>query len=324
MWKLCRLRQLQQAVRAAGRQAVTGRVVEHAHAHVQLGLVHLAVLRHHLQVGPVGAARHRQDAHAQRGQPRELHGPAGLLHHHRIARAQQRAAHDVQRVCGAHGGDDVLGIGVHVERGQLLRQHPAQAAVAHRLAVLKREVLQGARAGDLAHGGRHEGRLQPVGRKHAHARVRLVADLVEHAADQRRRVDGRRPAAGPRGSGLGFARQTVGARRGHFAHEEAPVLARLHQALREQLVVGGHHGGGAHAVLQRALAHRGQARTGRQQAAADAVGEAHGELLGQGLCGVFISMSGHPSSACTVASTNTDSQLRRSTVLVVYWRKSVH
>ena len=182
--------QLQHAVGAARAEAVARGVVEHAHAHVQLGLVHFAIPGHHLQVWPVSAARHGQDAHTEGRQPRKLHRPAGLLHHHRVARAQQRAAHDVQRMRGPHGGDDVLRHRVHVEGGELLGQQAAQVRIAQRLAVLQRKILQAARVGDLAHRSGHEGGLQPLGRKHAHAGLRLVADLVEHAADERRGVDG--------------------------------------------------------------------------------------------------------------------------------------
>ena len=57
--------QLEDAVRTAGRQAVAGRVVQHADAHEQFGPMDLAIARHDLKVGAIGATRHRQDAHAQ-------------------------------------------------------------------------------------------------------------------------------------------------------------------------------------------------------------------------------------------------------------------
>jgi ABC-type Mn2+/Zn2+ transport system ATPase subunit len=114
--------QLQHAVGAAGRQAVAGRVVEHAHAHIQLGPVHFAVAGHDLQIGAIGAARYRQDLHAQCRQAGKLHRPAGLLHHHRIAGPQKSPAHDIQRMGGAHGGDDLLGRRLYVQAGQLLGQ----------------------------------------------------------------------------------------------------------------------------------------------------------------------------------------------------------
>ena len=64
---------------------------------------------HRRQVGPVAAARHRQHAHAERGQPRVLDRPAGLVDQHAVAGAQQGAGDDVERVRGADGGDDLLG-----------------------------------------------------------------------------------------------------------------------------------------------------------------------------------------------------------------------
>ncbi len=70
-----------------------------------------------------------------------------------------------------------------------------------------------------------------------------------------------------------------------IAHEEAALALGLHQALGLQLVVGGDHGVRAHALLARALAHRGQARAGGQQPRADALGKALGQLVGQGAVG---------------------------------------
>ncbi len=50
---------------------------------------------------------------------------------------------------------------------------------------------------DAAHRRRHEGRFQPVGRKDAHAGLRLVARAMEHAADQGAGI-GRHQGAGAR------------------------------------------------------------------------------------------------------------------------------
>ena len=79
---------------------------------------------------------------------------------------------------------------------ELGRQAAAQAAVARRLAVLQREVLQRPGAGHAAHRSGREGRVQPLGREHAHAGLRLVARAMEHAADE---------GAGIGGHGLGGA-----------------------------------------------------------------------------------------------------------------------
>jgi hypothetical protein len=239
--------------------------------------VRLQQRAHHVQVRPVRPARHRQQAHAQAGQPRVFHRPAGLVDQHGIARLQQRARHDVQPVRGAQRGDDLARRAGHADVGQPVRQRLAQARVAGRVAVLQ---AGGAGAGRFgrhraAQRGVQQRQVQPFGRQRAHAgrRQRVV---LEHAADQRGRVHRRRAVRARR---RGRATQRFG--RPRLAHEEAALAARLHQPLRQQLVVGGHHRGRAHAVAARAVAHRGQAGAGHQQPLADALGVARGQLLGQ-------------------------------------------
>ena len=190
-----------------------------------------------------------------------------------------------------------------------LRRRPLSPAG---LAVLQRELLQGLGAGHAAHCGRHEGRLQPVGREHAHAGLRLVARPVEHAADE---ACSHRPAPSGRqrlraGSGRGRARR-AGDR---VAHVEAALAPRFHQALRQQLVVGRDHRVRAHALLSRAFAHRGQARAGRQQAVADALGKAVGELLRERLGGG--SCQHAASLFCVETATDTGSS---SCLQNLYW-----
>ena len=183
------LGQLQHAVRVAGGEAVARGVVEHTHTHKQLGRVGFAVPRHHLQVGPVGAARHRQDTHAQSSQPGKFDRPAGLFHHHRVTRLQQCAAHDVECVGGPDGGDDLARGDRNVDGGQSVRQHLAQGRVTHGVAVFERMVVQQHAAGGPAHGGGHEASFQPIGREHPRAGLRFAGRLVEHAPDQGRGVD---------------------------------------------------------------------------------------------------------------------------------------
>jgi hypothetical protein len=77
----------------------------------------------------------------------------------------------------------------------------------------------------------------------------------------------------------------------------------------------------------RALAHRRQARAGRQQPGADALGKRAASCSVRDWVAVFISMAGHPWAwACTgKRATNTDlHQLRCQTVLVVYWSARLH
>ena len=198
--KVVLLRQLQQLVRAGGAERAAGGVVQHADADEQArrlgraGAV-FAVARYHRQIGPAGQARHGQQAHAQRGQAGKFHRPAGLFHHHRITGLEQGAADDVQRLRGADGGDHLRGRGVDALLGQPCGQHTAQRGVALRIAIADAGVQQPAPAADALQRGRHERVFQPLGRQHAHARLRAVAAAVEHAAHQRRRADGRVQAA---------------------------------------------------------------------------------------------------------------------------------
>ena len=180
-------------------------------------------------------------------------------------------------------------VGVDALAGQPRGQHAAQAGVALRLAIAHGGVEQLRRRADLAHGGGHEVGAQPVGRQHAHAGLRARVGGVEHAAHQRGGADRRVQAAGVGrvAECFGFdgcarlALGRCGRPRHRVAHEEAALRPRLHQALRQQLVVGGHHGGRADPVQRRALPHAGQARAGRQQLVADALGKALGQLVGQ-------------------------------------------
>ncbi len=325
--------QLQDAVRMPRRQAVAGGVVQHAHAHEQLGRMGLAVARHHVQVRPLGAARHGQHAHAQRIEPREFHRPAGLLHHDRVAGLQQGAAHDVQGMCGADGGDDLRGFRRYAEVGQPPRERRAQSRVAPGLAIGQGTVLQRTPRGDAAHGSEHEARVfEPARRKHAGARLGLGRGLVEHAADQGGGVDVRarhrqRSGAedrGPRGRPAWCGRGRAGGSARHrgrrplqrIAHEEPALAPRLHEALRQQLVIGGNHGVGAHALLTRAFTHRRQPRAHRQQPAADAFRESLGELLGQGAFG-RAGQHGRLSGNCVAHHTCTVHELVQLSVLAL-------
>ena len=61
-----------------------------------------------------------------------------------------------------------------------------------------------------------------------------------------------------------------------LAHEKPAVAARLHQPLRQQLVIRRDHRRRADLMLLRALAHRRQARARREQPRANALGETAG------------------------------------------------
>jgi hypothetical protein len=65
-----------------------------------------------------------------------FHATAWFFHHHVVASTQQGAADNVQRLGGTHGGDDLLGRGLHGYACQLGGQGTPQAYVALGFAVL--------------------------------------------------------------------------------------------------------------------------------------------------------------------------------------------
>jgi hypothetical protein len=98
----------------------------------------------------------------------------------------------------------------------------------------------------------------------------------KHAAYQRagiRRHLGSRRQARTLQSGL-FVRQWR-----RIANKKPPLASSLDQPLRQELVVGGHDGVRADALLPRAFTHRRQASTRRQQAVSNALGKARRQLV---------------------------------------------
>ena len=124
------LGQLQHLMRSRERQGRTGRVVQHRHGRVQARMVLCGERAHHREIRTIGTARHRQQLHAEPRQPRVLDGPAGFVDQHRIARLQQRARDQVERMRRADGGDDL--------RSRRGNAHVAQAAAPARLAAAAR------------------------------------------------------------------------------------------------------------------------------------------------------------------------------------------
>ena len=95
--------------------------------------------RHALQrlaIQSVGMARHRH--HAQARQPQHLQqvGVGRLLHHHRIAVAQQGADHHVQAVRHALGQEDLRYLDFHALRAEAGGDGLAQRRVAIGMAVV--------------------------------------------------------------------------------------------------------------------------------------------------------------------------------------------
>ncbi|WP_370691019.1 hypothetical protein [Hydrogenophaga sp.] len=113
---------------------------------------------------------------------------------------------------------------------------------------------------------------------------------MKHATYERDGVHRSGHAQGGIGSAGGRGRARggrVGSQRRTVTHKEAPIALCQHQALGQQQVVGGHHGGRVQTVLGGTLAHTGARWAGgRQQAVPDAVGKPGCQLLSQRLrCG---------------------------------------
>ena len=210
-------------------------------------------LFHHRQVGASLASRHRSQAHAGLGEAGVFHGPAGFVNQHHIARLQQGAGDEVQRLRGAYGGDDLARRRLHADFVQALGQGLAQARLARRVAITQGRGRQGRLGQHAAQGLVQQRQIQPFGRQGAQAGHGPAALALEHAADQRRGGGGLR--GGVRCGGLqGGDRGSAAGRRG-VAHKVAALRARLHQAAGEQAIVGRHHGAWAHRVFGRAFTH---------------------------------------------------------------------
>jgi hypothetical protein len=118
----------------------------------------------------------------------------------------------------------------------------------------------------------------------------------------------------PRISVLASAGTGCGTGRDRITHEKAALPACFDESLRQQLVVGRDHRVRAHALLPRAFAHRRKPRSGRQQARADALGKAAGQLLRQRLGGGSCQ---HARVLCVDDLTDTGSSHVRQTVSVL-------
>ncbi len=261
-------RQLQHAVRRLQAERGAGRVVQHRDGDVEARprrrRLRLDQPPHRRDVGPALAARHRQHAHAERGQARVLDRPAGLVDEDAVAGAQQRPGDDVERLGRADGG--------------------RRSGWARRRCRSRRAWSRAPRAGAARRRDRRS--AGPPRRLRGLAAARRIAaasiGASSHSAGSVPRPGIERlPGAwnmprisavalfgsGRTGAAAAAAAGAAAARLG-AAHEEAALPARLDQALRLQLVVGGDHRVRAHRVAARALAHRRQAGAGRQQALA--------------------------------------------------------
>jgi hypothetical protein len=221
------------------RQRRAGRVVQHRHRDVQPRPVRAQQRFQHRQVGAVGAARHRQQAQAQRvrranstAQPGSSTSTASPgCSSVRDTMSSACVAPTVVTTCSGEAGTPMSAS----RRDSAWRRRRA----AGRVAVAQPGLRAGA-AGGAAQRALQQPGVQPVLGQRAHAGRRCAAAHLEHAADQRRGVHrGRRARRCALGRACGRARG---------AHEEAALRSRLDQPLGLQQVVGADHGGRADAV----------------------------------------------------------------------------
>ena len=304
-------RQVQQRDPARRRQhhrrgiLVVGRQVEGADAAARAQRLERA----DVQPVRVDRQRHQPRAGAHDGVPRAP--VAELLDGDQIARAQQRARHEIDRHLAAAGDQHVVGAGCQPARR---RQHAgdrgAQAREAARVGVSEggaAAAAQRAAIGARERRDRHQRQVGDAapqedaavrgqrGRRLDHARAgvdvdgigarRPAAILRRHggaladagaSAGLGRQIEAHRfrHARSRRRGGGEPARREVGQAR---AHEGARRRRRGDPPLARQLGVGGHHGVAVHAQGTRQVARRRQPIAGAQAAAADLVGEQAGD-----------------------------------------------
>ena len=278
--QVVRLGQLQQLMRRGQRQHGASRVVQYRDGDVNAWLGRavgrLEPLAQHRQIGPGRAAWHRGQLDSHLRQPREFDGPTRFIDQHRVTGDEQQARDDVQRLRRAGGRDDLLRRGGDAQLAQAQRQSHTQPRVAGRFAIAQAGRVARIVGQRAPHCGVQQGQVEPVGRQRADAgRWGLAVPMLEHAAHQCGHV-ARRGAARHR-----RARQREFRRGRTAAHEEAPLLAGLDQALCLQQVIGRDHRARRQSVAARGVPHRWQPCAGGHRAGSDAIGMERRQLFSQ-------------------------------------------
>ena len=220
----------------ARRQRASGGVVKGAVADEEpAGLPILQRLIQRLQVRPVGVAPHPHGRAP--GQPHQAHQGtvAGLVHQHPVARAYQKADHQIQRLGGAHRRQQLLGR--HVDaRGaaQMYRQLMAQRHMPLDVPIIRQRPLPHPRR--LAHACRQCLGVPPFRRQPATAQLQIFRPRLQQP--EQGRLPGWRGVLRYGGPVRRRGRQTFGRRR-HVV--PAPML-HLQQPLADQLRISAGHG----------------------------------------------------------------------------------
>ena len=135
--EIVRLRQLQQAVRDRRRQRAAGRVLRRGVHQIQPRLVLARESGEAFQVGTIGPARHRQCNGAVRAQIGVEVEIAGIVDQHGIARLDQVAQRQVDRLRAAVGQQDAGRRRIDLQLREPRLQRLAQRQVAERMAVFQ-------------------------------------------------------------------------------------------------------------------------------------------------------------------------------------------
>ncbi len=131
---LGRLQHLETDMRA---HVGAGRILHHRLREIDFRTVRGGELLQRRHVRPVRIARHRQHLHALQSQVSEHVVVAGIVHQRRVARFEQIADDEFERLAGALRQQDLAGVSSDAELGEQQDQMLAQRQIAERIAVFE-------------------------------------------------------------------------------------------------------------------------------------------------------------------------------------------
>ena len=130
--QIVRLGELEDPVRGRRRQRRAGRVVDGGVGHVEARTMLGQRPRERREVGSGRGHRHGDDPRPVRAQQRQEVEEAGIVDQHRVARLDQEAADQIERVGPAIGEQDLVGTGLDALLGHPPREQRAKRLRAHR------------------------------------------------------------------------------------------------------------------------------------------------------------------------------------------------
>src|SRR5215831_4584672 len=247
-----------------------GRILHHGLREIDFRTVGGGELLQRRDVRPVRIARHRQHLDALQAQVSEHVVVAGIVHQRRVARFEQIADDELDRLAGAVREQDLAGVSGDAELAEQQDQMLAQRQIAERIAVFEQvgAVLARQRTEALSDAGLVKPRVgqpRPASENGVLSRLQQAADQPDQLLVAL--VIGRRGRLGC----LGTCRRRV----------EARAPARLQIAHRDQPIVRLDHGETADIVAFGKAADRRQSRAGPQQPVVDLPLDAGDDLVGQ-------------------------------------------